>query len=127
MIDWDKFNEYLQGYNNALILEIIDMFISLLGEVCNDNKNMKENKELQYFLTEFLEQLEKNATTTNQQMVNDFKRIAKAIQGDAKTDMTEAEKEKAKKAVRKISRMLKNPKVYFSKTEKRYEKVKVYK
>ena len=28
MIDWDKFNEYLQGYDNALILEIIDMFIN---------------------------------------------------------------------------------------------------
>ena len=104
--------------------QVIDLFISLLGEVCGDNKDLKNNRELQGFLAEFLEQLEKNSNSKNRQNIDDFKRIAKAIQGDAKVDMTTEEKEKAKKAVRHISRMLKNPKQYFSKTEVKHEKIK---
>ena len=44
MIDWDKFNEYLQGYNNALILEIIDMFINDYQEKIKTLVEKKKNE-----------------------------------------------------------------------------------
>ena len=45
MIDWDKFNEYLKFYDDALILEVINMFIHDLPENISTLKEKVEEKD----------------------------------------------------------------------------------